>query len=271
MREGGNMNLKRIRAIILRHTLGWTRKWDQLLELVYWPVLDMIMWGVTTVWLVKADAESASVATFSLITMMTCLVMWQMVWRANQEVGLNFLEEIWNRNVVNLFASPLTLSEWTTGLLMLSLLKIFLAMIVGTLAAYLLYALNLTTFGFEVIPFLGVIVLWGWTVGFLSVAIILRFGKQLQHVAWTLCALFGPISAVYFPVASLPKWLQHVSAMIPTSHAFEGVRAAMISGRVELTSLVIAYSLGLIYFAGAIMIFRRAFEHRLEMGLQGMD
>jgi ABC-2 type transport system permease protein len=263
------MNTQRVLAVLLRHTLGWQRKVDQWIEIIYWPVLDLVLWGVTASWLLKA--QESEQAVFTLMAVVTSLVLWQVVWRANHEVGLNFLEEIWNRNVVNLFASPLTLKEWVAGLLLLALVKVAVALLVGTIASYLLYALNVFNYGLLVLPHLLVLVIFGWSIGFVAVALILRFGRHIQHVAWTLCALFTPLSAVYFPVASLPNWLQPVSALIPTSYVFEGIRTVVKTGELQLGGLAIGMTLGMIYFLLALRAFSRAFAYRLEQGLQGMD
>ena len=252
---------------MVRHLHHSKRNLDRWFDAIYWPILDLLLWGLTTQWL----QSSGKMASHTLMVMLTAIVFWQIVWRANYEVSVNLLEETWTQNVVNLFASPLTLREWVAGLMLLGFFKVWMSLAVGLLASWLLYALDILAVGYLLVPFLGSLVLFGWTLGFLSAALIVRYGRQLQCLAWTLGWAFAPLSAVYYPVSVLPQGLQTVAYALPSTYIFEGMRTVMAQGTIPLQMLVTSLALNLVYLSMALWFFASSFEKRREIGLQCLD
>ena len=204
------MNRSRIGAVVMRHMYSYRRNFDRLSDSIYWPIMDLIVWGLTTVWL-----QNTAGTPHLLFIMLTAVVFWQIVWRSNYEISVNLLEESWCRNVVNLFSTPLTVGEWIAGVMVVGFLKVIMGILVGVLTSWLLYSLNILSIGFALLPFTVLLIIFGWTMGFLGAGIIARFGRQFQIIAWMMGFLFAPLSAVYYPVSVLPAWLQPAAYALP--------------------------------------------------------
>jgi ABC-2 type transport system permease protein len=260
------MNYSRISAVVVRHMYSFRRNFDRLSDSIYWPIMDLIVWGLTTVWL-----QNTAGTPHLLFIMLTAVVFWQIVWRSNYEISVNLLEESWCRNVVNLFSTPLTVGEWVSAVMVVGLAKVVLGILVGVAASWALYSLNILTIGFALLPFTVLLILFGWTMGFLGAGIIARFGRQFQTIAWMMGFLFAPLSAVYYPVSVLPAWLQPAAYALPPTYVFEGMRKVVTSGVIDWEMLLQGAVLSLGYLALAVWFFMAMFEHRRRGGLQGLD
>jgi ABC-2 type transport system permease protein len=261
------MKLHRILAVTWRHMYSLRRNYDRLTDAIYWPVMDLIMWGLTTKWL----ATSGHLPSSLLLIMLTGIVFWQIVVRANQDICVSFLEETWSRNMINLFATSLTLSEWVAGVMLVGVLKIIMATVIGLGASWLLYSLNILEVGHLLLPFLVCLILFGWTLGLLASGLILGFGRQVQALAWTMAFLFAPLSAVYYPVSALPAILQPLAWTIPTTYVFEGMRIVLNQGAVSTQMLISSFVLNSVYLASATVFFVAMFERRRNKGLHMME
>lgn len=260
------MSLSRILAIVMRHMYSFRRNLDRLSDSVYWPVMDLLVWGLTTVWL-----QTTAGGSHLLLIMLTAIVFWQIVWRSNYEISVNLLEESWCRNVVNLFSTPLTVCEWVSGVMLVGLIKVFIAILVGVAASWLLYSLNILTVGLSLIPFSASLVMFGWILGFIGAGIIARFGRQFQTIAWMMGFLFAPLSAVYYPVAVLPEWVQPAAWFLPATYIFEGMRGVIQTGQIDWGMVGSSFILNLCYLALSLKFFIAMFEYRRGTGLHGLD
>ncbi len=174
------LSLGRIIAMILRHLYMVPRTLESWAESIYWPVVDLVIWGLTTRWV---ESYQGSVPRLALIVL-TGVVFWQVVWRANYEISVNLLEEFWNQNLVNLFATPLSIWEWSISLVVLGLIKNLLTLVVGIGGVWLLYRLSIFEVGWMLLPFLFSLMMSGWFMGFTSSALIIYYGRRLQSLAW---------------------------------------------------------------------------------------
>ncbi|HEY5259488.1 MAG TPA: hypothetical protein VIJ46_02490, partial [Rhabdochlamydiaceae bacterium] len=173
------MNWGRIWAVFLRY-FYYFAKLDHLADLFYWPAIDIFLWGMTSVWIQKQEGGVSDLA----LAILTGLIFWQIVWRANYEITVNLLQEFWNRNLVNLFSTPLKRSEWIAALFIIGIAKICISMLFGSLFVYLLYALNVFSVGWAFVPYAVSLTLSGWFMGFLSGGIIVYYGQRVQMLAW---------------------------------------------------------------------------------------
>ena len=192
MRRGGpamRASLGRIVAMILRHLYLVPRTLESWGETLYWPVVDLLLWGLTTRWV---ESSPGSVPRLALIVL-TGVVFWQIVWRANYEISVNLLEEFWNQNMANLFATPLSVWEWSVSLVALGLIKNLLTVVVGIGGVWLLYSLNIFEVGWMLLPFLFSLMMSGWFMGFTSSALIIYYGRRLQNLAWMLGYAHGAV------------------------------------------------------------------------------
>ena len=177
--------------------------------------------GFTTKW-VQQQGGGGGIQNVALVVL-TALVFWQVVWRTNYEVSVNLLEELWNANLVNMFATPLKPIEWVFALMTIGFFKMFVSVAVGIGAVWLLYSLNIFSIGWVMIPYVALLMFSGWFMGFLGASLIMLGGTRVQTIAWTMGFLFAPFSAVYYPLTVLPSWAQTVAHAL-TTYVFEGMR-----------------------------------------------
>jgi len=261
------MKLHRVMAIVMRHLYLYSRSYDRLTDSIYWPVMDIVVWGITSQWLMKSQNAIPNLA----LMILTGLVFWQIVWRANYEISVNLLEEFWNQNLVNLFATPLRVSEWIAAVMALGFIKMLFTASVGIIAVWLMYALNIFTVGWMIIPFFALLLMSGWFMGFLGAAVIIYYGQRVQTLAWTMGFLFAPFSAVYYPLESLPGWVQNIAQWLPTTYVFEGMRAILFRGEMPVDMLVKSLALNVMYLILSLAFFVFMFRKSREKGLARLE
>lgn len=257
------MKLYRIMALASRHLMLYKRSPQRIMEILYWPVLDLLLWGFITIYLSQYEADLPRFVTFFL----GALILWDILFRAQQGVCISFLEEIWSRNLLNLFVSPLRPIEYLASTMLISIVKVGLASTATVLLALLLYDFNLFVIGLSLIPFVFNLILMGWSIGVFTTAIILRYGQQAEVLAWGLVFLVQPFSAVFYPVSVLPSFLQTVAKGIPAAYVFEGMRAVISGGGFPIRELLWALGLNLLYFVLALQFFFWMFHIVQHRGL----
>jgi ABC-2 type transport system permease protein len=261
------MSPRRIGAMVMRHLYMFPRTLDRWSESIYWPVLDLVLWGITTRWVENGRGEVPHLA----LAVLTAVVFWQVVWRANYEISVNLLEEIWNQNLVNLFSTPLTVWEWSLSLIVLGVLKNVLTMIVGAGAVWLLYRLNVFAVGWLMLPFLFALMMSGWFMGFTASGVIIRYGKSLQSIAWMAGYALAPFSAVFYPLHVLPDWAQVIARALPMTYVFEGMRQVLRGDELPVAELLISFGLNTVYLVLSVVFFGRMFEKSRERGLARLE
>ncbi len=255
------MKWHRIYALIVRHTLPLKRDFDLLSDMLYWPFIDVITWGIASQWLTKDNSG----VTNSVISILVALVIWNVIWRSQSEVSRNLIDEIWNNNLINMFSTPLTLLEWITSVLLQSIAKMFVTVSFVSLAIFVLYTVNAFAIGWWMLPFFLSATLTGWTVGFIAAGIVIRYGPKMQTVVWTLPGILFPLSAVFYPASQLPIVFKQVSLFVPTTYIFEAMRSLIFSGSVPMENIIISFSLNIVYLILAILFFVRKFKKSKEL------
>lgn len=257
------MKLHRIYAILLRYIFLFKHSFDRLSDAFYWPTIDILLWGLTSLYFQRFAPN----ASLMVMVLMSGILLWLIVWRAQYEITVNLLEDLWNKNLINIFVSPLLFSEWVISFFLIGIGKAVVSLSFAAGLAYLLYKFNLFVYGFYLLPYFFLLMLTGWWVGCFVSGTILRFGTRIQTLAWTAVALISPFSAVYYPVSILPFWAQKVALVIPTSYIFEGSREILEEGRFDVNKVVVSFILNVIYLGLSIYYLRRSFDKVLEKGL----
>ena len=257
------MKLHRIVALIVRHLYLYKRSMPRIMEIFYWPFLDLVIWGFITIYLMRFRGELPGVVTFFL----GALILWDVLFRAQQGITISFLEEIWARNLLNLFASPLKPSEFLVATMALSVFKVTAVSIVLVLAAIAFYSYNVLIIGLWLLPFVLNLIVAGWTIGVLTTSLIMRYGQEAEVLAWGMVFLFQPISCVFYPIEVLPDWLQAIAWMNPPAHIFEGMRMVLTESGQPLTHLAWAFGLNLVYLSLMIGWFHYTFSICKDRGL----
>ena len=253
----------RIYAIFLRQVLLIRRSIHRLLGIFYWALLDLLLWGFLTVYLHKVGQDRLSGITVLIGT----VVLWNFLMRVQQGVGVSFLEDVWARNLMSLLASPLSIREYMSGLVVVGTTSAFFSLAIMTAVAWLLFSYNIFQFGFLMIPFVAILFLFGLGLGIFTTAMILRFGPSSEILAWSIPALIPPFSGVFYPVATLPKALQYIAFILPSSHVFEGMRAAVFASRVDWQNLILGFLLAFLFVIASFFFLHRSYRYVLRNGL----
>ncbi len=235
----------------------------RLMETFYWPVLDLLVWGFITVYLQKYKEGLPGFVTFFI----GALILWDMLFRSQLGISISFLDEMWSRNLMNLFVSPLTAGEFIASTMVISMVKLTVASTVTISLAWVIYSFNLFKLGLSLIPFVAGLTIMGWSIGIITTAVILRYGQKAEVLAWGLAFLFQPISAVFYPVNVLPLPLQKIAWYVPASHIFEGMRDVINGNPPPVEHLIWALGLDILYLIGAISLFFYMFRRVKVKGL----
>lgn len=261
------MKLYRVKAIALRHLMLTFRDFHRFIDLIYWPILDIVIWGFTARW-IQCNSDQNQQISYILLT---ALVFWQVLFRAQIEVSFGFLDELWSHNLVNLFSTPVKISEWIIAVMAVGLLKSIFTFILGVGTIFILYHLAVLKTGLILVPLLLLMVISGWIIGFLTTAAIAYWGQKVQTLVWVLAWFFAPFSGVFYPISVLPHWAQLIAATIPMSYFFEGMRITISTGIVPKTMMLMCCLLNFIYLALAILLFKFAFEKSKIYGLARLE
>ena len=248
---------RRVWGLMYRHLALYRRSWPRLLELMCWPVLQMLVWGFVTAWLAGVQNNTASVTTGVLLG---GVLLWEVTLRSKMGFAISFLEEIWSRNLGHIFVAPLRPRELVAGLVAMSMLRTAIGVGPAILLAFLLYGFGIWTLGPGLVLYFAALMAMGWAVALGVTALILRHGAGAEALAWGVLFGLAPFSAVFYPVSVLPAWLQPVSLAIPATHVFEGMRAALLEGRFAWHQLAYAFALDVIWLGLAAWLFLAQFQ-----------
>jgi ABC-2 type transport system permease protein len=239
------------------------RSLDRIFDIVYWPVISLLLWGFTSTFVATTSSSSGVVEFF-----LGGAVLWSLFWRAQTDVGTFVLEDFWSRNVYNLFASPVTPLELFSAIGLIGLLRCILSFVFLSLLARLLYAFNiLQVGGLALIIFTTTLLLFGWVVGILIAALIFRYGLRIQVLAWSVGFIIQPFSCVFYPLKSMPRWVQLIAVTLPTTHVFEGLRHAIATGEIARQSLLLALGLTTVLLIVSLWFFQYALQQAKRRGL----
>jgi|SRR5579871_2126397 len=256
------MKLYRIYAMILRHFYIFKRSPDRMSEAFFWPLVDILVWGVTSLYFANAS-HTPHIVWFIL----SGIIFWTVIYRGQQEISMNLLEELWNKNLVNIFTTPLTFWEWMVTIVAVSLIKTCLSFLFISFLSFLLYKMNVFLYGFYLIPSLFLLILFAWSVGFFVVGLILRYSTKVQTIAWSLVAAFSPFFGMYYSLSILPIWAQKIALLMPPSYIFEGMREIIQKGSMDSQKLIISFGISLVYLIASIIYLKLSFNKVLEKGL----
>ena len=257
---------RRVGAMLSRHFFLIRKSWPRLFSFAYYPVMQLLVWGFVTQYL---GPQSASQGVLQAVPgiLLTGVLLWDVLVRGELGLFLSFLEEMYSRNLGNLFVSPLRLHEFVVAQMLMSIVRVVIGSGVALLVALAFFDLKIAHQALGLSLFLGCLLMFGWAVGLLANGLVLRFGLGAEEIGWAVVFLIGPLSGAYYPISVLPQWLQTVAYALPTAWAFEAMRAALIEGRIAWNFLGISMLLNVGYFAACAFLFWRFVESGRERGL----
>lgn len=263
IQTGGGSALRRMRAMVLRYLYLLRGSWPRIIELAYWPTMQMLIWGLMTQFLVSHSDYFVRAGG----VLIAAVLFWDIVFRGNMGVTISFLEEMWSRNLGQLFASPLRPVEWAGALLAVSFIRTLIGIVPAALLAVPAFGYSVFDMGLPLAAFFISLLMFGAAIGLAVCGLVLRFGLGAESLAWVAIFAFAPISGIYYPIATLPEWLQPVSLALPSAHVFEGMRALVIEGQFRADYLGYALGLNVIYLAGGLSVFLYVFRLAREQAL----
>ncbi len=254
--------IRRMWAIIDRHLCLYRHSWPRLLELVYWPTLQMCIWGFTTTYLVQGGTGSAAVLGGALLG---GVLLWEVTLRSQMGVAITFLEELWSRNLGHIFVSPIRPWELLGAQLAVSLARTLFGVLPAAALAWGLYGFDVFAMGPVLVLFFANLMVMGWWIALGVVSLILRHGLGAEVLAWSVTFGLAPLSAVFYPVGVLPAAVRPVALALPSTHVFEGMRAAL-AGTIRWDHLAAAAALNVAWALAAAALFAWQFRRVRERG-----
>lgn len=254
------MNFNRVFAIVLRHMFLTRHQLERFFDVIISPILVLILWGFLATYV--QNIQSQTLASFLLGGM----ILWVVFEKVSTDIGVNFMFEIWDRNVINLLASPLTFLEFITGLLTISFVKIMIALTSMWLMAGIFYNFQITSLGFGLSLLWVNLFIFAVAFGIFNVSVILRYGHSIGPLTWILPFFVQPFAAVFYPISVLPPLFQKIAFVLPISHVFEGMRYTLKNQQFDYNSFWIAFLLNVIYLSASIAFFTFMLNKSLKSG-----
>jgi len=241
----------RIGAMVLRYIYLLRSSWSRVLELIYWPAVQLLVWGFLQFYIAQNSGFFARAGGVFIGAVM----MWDILFRGQLGFSISFLEEMWSRNLGNLMISPLRPIEFVAALMIMSIVRLAIGMVPVTLIAIAFFGFNIYGLGLALAAFFMNLILTSWSVGVVVSGVVMRNGMGAESLAWTMMFLIMPVICVYYPVSVLPHWLQYVAWTLPPTYVFEGMRALILEQVFRADLMIAAFALNAAYFAVSVVVF----------------
>ncbi len=253
---------RRVGAMVLRYWYLLRSSWPRMIELMYWPAVQILTWGFLQLYV----AQNAGFFARAGGTFIGAVLLWDILFRGQLGFSVSFLEEMWARNLGNLMMSPLRPAEFVASLMIMSLVRLAIGLVPVSLLAIALFGFNLYGLGLALVAFFINLILTSWAVGIFVSGLLLRNGMGAESFAWTLMFLLLPLTCVYYPVTTLPSILQPLAWMLPPTYVFEGMRALLIEHAFHADLMLWALTLNAIFFSAAVFAFLQLLKGARRQG-----
>jgi ABC-2 type transport system permease protein len=258
--DGFAARRRRIASVVRRDFFALRRDPPHMIDMAFWPTAELVLWGLVSMYLQQNRVHLA------VAMLLGAVLLWQVLHRAQSELAFGFLFDVWNRNLLNVFVSPLSTLEYVAGLMLAGVVRVTVTIGVMSVLALVFYGFGVLTIGPALLPFMAVLLVMGWSLGVVAIACVIRFGQSAQIVAFILVFAFQPFAAVFYPLSVLPGPAQAVAELVPASHVFEGMRAVLAGGGVSWGGLAVAVLLDLVYVAGSLAFLLHALRYARMKG-----
>jgi len=257
------MKLRPVAGVALRQFYLMRGSPVRVLPMFAWVAIDIVLWGFITRYL---DSVTGSRINF-VASLLGAVLMWDFFTRVMQGITTAFLEDVWSRNFLNFFATPLAISEYVLGLVLTSIATSLVGLAVMLVLATTVFGLPFFSMGVALVPFLLVLFLFGIALGILSSALVLRLGPASEWMVWPLPALISPFVGVFYPLATLPLWMRIIARALPPSYVFEDMRAIVMGRAFTMQPLLVGIALAVLLIVLAAGFFVRVYRYAVRSGL----
>jgi len=260
--SGVEFSVNRVAAMVWRYWYLLRSSWPRILDLIYWPAVQMLMWGFLQLYVSQNSGFFAQASGVFI----GAVLLWDILFRGQLGFSISFLEEMWSRNLGNIMISPLRPVEFIAALMIMSIVRLLIGMIPVTLLAIAFFDFNLWSLGFALAAFFANLILTSWAIGIFVAGLLLRNGMGAEGLAWTIMFLFLPLTCVYYPVSVLPEILQYVAWSLPPTYVFEGMRALLIDHVFRADLMLESLAFNVVLFAVASLAFLKLLQSARAQG-----
>ena len=246
-----SVSFRRIGAMVLRYWYLLRSSWPRIVDLIYWPTVQMLMWGFLQLYLVDHTSMAAQAGG----AFIGAVLLWDILFRGQIGFSISFLEEMWSRNLGNLMMTPLRPAEMVAAQMVMSIVRVLIGLVPVTIMAIFFFGFNFWRLGLAVPVFFLNLILTSWSIGMIASGMVLKKGLGAEGLAWSLTFLLLPLCCVYYPVSVLPEWLQWLALSLPPTHVFQGLRALVLEGRFDASEMLTAFALNVICLSAAATAF----------------
>ncbi len=232
---------ERIYAIILRFVYLHKRSMPRIMEIMFWPFMNLLVWGFLSVSIEKMT--SSTIVSY----LIGGIIFWDVLYRSQQSVSLSITDEFWARNIINLFISPLKTYELVTAICFVGLIKSVITTTFMAILAFFIFNFSLLNLGWNLLPFYMNLIIFGWALGMFTMGIIFRYGRAAEALIWGVPFLIQPFTGVFYPISILPAWIQPISYSFPSTYIFEGMRNVIQNNQFDVHLLTNAFLLNIVW------------------------
>jgi ABC-2 type transport system permease protein len=261
------MYIYRVIALILRYAFEIPRDFFRLFDLTFYPLMDIVLWGFMSLWIQTGSDKTSNIGPLILLS----LVLWMVVENTNREIAFNLTEELYAHNLVNILVTPLQLTEWLISVTVLAIVRATFVLIFSSLVIWILRCINILNLGLFICAAFPLLMMSGIALGLSISALMMRWGRRISTLIWSIPYLVLSFSAVFYPLHLLPRWAQLIGKMMPISYVFETLRATVTTGITSWTPLLISLGLNILYIIGSISLFIWMFDKSREQGLAQLE
>ena len=256
------MNFNKIFALSLRHIYLIKSSFPRILDLIYWPTIQILLWGFIS----KFFTLSSSFFENTVGIILSAAILYDFLFRASISYNMMFLEEIWSRNFTNLFIAPIKLSEIIAALTFTAILRTLIGFIPAVLLAIPFFGVSIFKLGTPLVFLLITLYIFGVTLGLLVTSGLIRYGPSFENIAWASLFFLAPLGCIYYPIEILPEWLQIIAKFLPLVHIFEEMRNILIYDTVNYLQISKAILISFVYFIFGIIIFYLSYNGAKNRG-----
>ena len=256
------MNIKKMYGLFLRHFFLIKGSFPRIIDLIYWPTIQIILWGFIS----KFFSLYSSYYNNVLGVILTSAILYDFLFRTSISFNMLFLEEIWSRNFTNLFIAPIKISEIIIALFFTALIRTLIGLVPAILLVSPLFGISIISLGLPLIYLFLSLYLFGITLGLFVSSGLLRFGPAFENIAWSSLFLLAPLGCIYYPIEILPNFLQIIAKALPLVHVFEEVRSILVDGTVNYENIITAIKLNFLYLVLGISLFYFSFYQARKKG-----
>jgi len=256
------MNFSKIFALSLRHVYLIKGSFPRILDLIYWPTIQIFLWGFIS----KFFTLNSSYYENTVGIILSAAILYDFLFRSSISYNMMFLEEIWSRNFTNLFIAPIRLSEIIAALTLTAIFRTLIGLVPAALLAIPFFGISIFKIGTPLIFLLITLYIFGVTLGLLVTSGLVRFGPSFENIAWASLFFLAPLGCIYYPIDILPNWLQIIAKLLPLVHIFEEMRNILIYDMVNYFQILKAIFISFVYFTLGVIIFYLSYSGAKNRG-----